>query len=222
MNSSSNKNRCREIYKILNRTYGEVICPLFYNSPFQLAISAILSAQCTDKRVNETAPLLFAQYPDSKSMAKAKINDVERIIKPLGLYKVKAKNIVNAAIMIEEKFSGKLPEDMKKLMEIPGIGRKTANVILSHAFNGPGFAVDTHVNRVLNRIGIVKNKNPLKIEMSIRKLIPAENLSKFSLLLITHGRKICKARNPNCKECKIHRFCKKRGVRNLNTRLKNT
>lgn len=209
MHSDTNKARCIKIYKILNKEYGEISCPLLYNSPFQMTISAMLSAQCTDKRVNETVPVLFAKYPDSKTMAKAKISNVEKIIRRIGLYRAKAKNIVNTAIMIEKEFSGKLPDTIEKLMKLPGIGRKTANVIFYHVYNSPGFAVDTHVNRILNRIGIVKTDNPLKIEIEIRKLLPPEYLGNFSLLLITHGRHICKARKPNCLECKINKLCDK-------------
>jgi len=207
MHYNSNKIRCVEIYKILNNEYGEIDCSLYYKTPFQMAVSAMLSAQCTDKRVNETVPILFEKYPDSVTMAKAKINDVEKIIKPVGLYKAKSRNIVNTAIMIEKEFSGRLPNDIEELTKLPGIGRKTANVILYHVFNSPGFAVDTHVNRVLNRIGILKTHDPLKIEMVIRKLVPPEHLGNFSLLLITHGRRICKARKPNCPECKINQLC---------------
>ena len=209
MRPGTNKAKCVETYKVLSKEYGKLSCPLFYSSPFQMAISAMLSAQCTDKRVNETVPILFAKYPNPSTMAKAKINDVEKVIRPIGLYRAKARNIVNTAIMIEKEFSGKLPNTIEKLTEFPGIGRKTANVILYHVFNGPGFAVDTHVNRVLNRIGIVKTYDPLKIEMAIRKILPPEYLGNFSLLLITHGRRICTARKPNCSECKITQLCGK-------------
>jgi endonuclease-3 len=209
MHHNTIKDRCIKIYKVLNKEYGEINCPLYYKTPFQMAVSAMLSAQCTDKRVNETVPILFAKYPNSAAMAKAKISAVEKIIKPVGLYRAKAKNIVNTAIMIEENFSGKIPDTIEKLMELPGIGRKTANVILHHVFNSPGFAVDTHVNRVLNRIGLVKTHDPLKIEMTIRRLLPPEYLGNFSLLLITHGRRVCKARKPNCQQCKINKLCQK-------------
>ena len=208
-NSDSIKFRCIEIYKTLGKEYGKINCPLFYSSPFQLSVSAILSAQCTDKRVNETVPILFEKYPNSRTMAKAKIRDVERIIKSVGLYKAKAKNIVNTAIMIEKEFSGKLPNTIEKLIELPGIGRKTANVILYHVFNGPGFAVDTHVNRLLTRIGIVRTHDPVKIETAIRNFLSPEYLGNFSLLLITHGRLICKARKPDCIKCNINKFCEK-------------
>lgn len=205
----TSKSKCVETYKILSNEYGKLNCPLFYNSPFQMVISAMLSAQCTDKRVNETVPILFAKYSDSSTMAKAKINDIEKIIRPIGLYRAKARNIVNTAIMIEKEFSGELPSTIEKLTELPGIGRKTANVILYHVFNGPGFAVDTHVNRILNRIGIVKTYDPLRIEMEIRKKISMECLGDFSLLLITHGRRICTARKPNCSKCKVSQLCEK-------------
>lgn len=202
--------RCKNIYDILFAVYGKVNCPLSYSTPFQLVISVILSAQCMDKRVNKTVPSLYAKYPDSKTLSTAELDNVEKIIKPIGLHHAKARNIIAAAKMLEEKFSGIIPDSIDKLLTLPGVGRKTANAIISHLFNGPGFAVDTHVNRVLNRIGIVSTKDPFKIEMQIKKLLPAEKLGNFSLLLIMHGRNRCKARSPDCDICEINSLCLKR------------
>ncbi|HJO96018.1 MAG TPA: endonuclease III [Victivallales bacterium] len=204
------KKLCIEIHERLYAVYGNVDCPLHHKSPFQLMISAVLSAQCTDERVNKTVPTLYAEYPDAKSMSKAKIEDVEEIIKPVGLYRTKAKNIVNTSIILTEQYDGKLPSDMESLTKLPGLGRKTANVVIAHVFHGAGFAVDTHVNRLLNRIGIVNIKDPVKIEMKIRKLVKPEFLGNFSLSLIMHGRNRCKARKPDCKNCEISDLCKKK------------
>ncbi|HBM15232.1 MAG TPA: endonuclease III [Lentisphaeria bacterium] len=201
---------CVEIYRTLFSIYGKVKCPLFYRTPFQLLISVILSAQCTDERVNKTVSGLFAKYPDSMALSEADVNEIEKIIKPIGLYKIKAKNIINAAKKLNEEFGGEIPETIEKLTELPGVGRKTANVIISHLFDGYGFAVDTHVNRVLNRIGIVNTHNPYKIEMLIMKLMSHESLGNFSLLLIMHGRNTCLARTPKCPDCAINNLCRKR------------
>ncbi|MCP4178534.1 MAG: endonuclease III [bacterium] len=204
------KKLCTEIYEKLYAVYGNVECPLHHDSPFQLMVSAVLSAQCTDERVNKTVPALYAEYPDAKSMSKAKIEDIERIIKSVGLYHTKAKNIVHTSKILTEQYNGNLPSDMESLTKLPGLGRKTANVVIAHVFHGAGFAVDTHVNRLLNRIGIVNIKDPKKIEMKIRKLVKPEDLGNFSLSLIMHGRNRCKARKPDCECCEINDLCKKK------------
>ncbi len=204
-----NKSNCKDIYDKLFAVYGHVKCPLNYNTPFQFIVSVMLSAQCTDERINKTVPALFNKYPDSSSLANAALEDVENIIKPIGLYHAKAKNIINTAITIEKKFSGKIPESIETLINLPGVGRKTANAIVAHLFHGDGFAVDTHVIRLLNRIGIVSTRDPSKIEMIARKLITPDLLGNFSLLLIMHGRKRCKARSPDCQHCEINSQCMK-------------
>lgn len=208
------KKRCLEVYQILYAIYGEVECPLYYSSDFQLLVSVMLSAQCTDERVNKTVPRLFAEYPDALSLSEASISDIEEIIKPIGLFHAKAKNIVAAAERIYNNFRNKIPDSIEELITIPGIGRKTANVIISHIHNGPGFAVDTHVKRVLNRLGIVSTPYPDKIELEIRNLMPPEELGNFSLLLIMHGRKTCKARNPACSACPLENICLKKIQKN--------
>jgi endonuclease III len=206
------KKICYKIYDRLYAIYGDVECPLHHESPFQLMVSALLSAQCTDERVNKTVPALYAEYPDAESMSKANIKDIEKIIKSVGLYHSKAKNIVNTSKMLFDQYGGDLPSDMESLVKLPGIGRKTANVVIAHVFKGAGFAVDTHVNRLLNRIGIVKTKDPAKIEIKIRTLIKPEDLGNFSLSLIMHGRNRCNARKPDCEHCEINDLCRKLGT----------
>ena len=202
-----NKEKCNLVYDELYNLYGNVDCPLTYHSEFQLMVAVMLSAQCTDIAVNKVTPLLFGKYPTEKELSRAKLEDVENIIKPLGLYHAKAKNIIASAQYLVGTYSSNVPKEIKQLIEFPGIGRKTANVIVSHAFDLPGFAVDTHVKRLLNRIGITDTDNPEKIEFQIRDMLIPEKLGNFSLLLITHGRQCCKARKPDCSNCKINNIC---------------
>jgi len=202
------KSKCRKIYDILYDTYGEIECPLDHKTPFQLMVAVSLSAQCTDKQVNKVTPVLFNQYPTAELLAEADIIDIENIIRSTGFYHNKARNLLKASQAICEKFNGKLPEDIETLTTLAGIGRKTANVIVAQAFGKPGFAVDTHVMRLLNRIGIVDIKDPVKIEFNIREKLPLKILDSFSLLLITHGRACCNARKPDCPNCVINTLCK--------------
>ena len=202
------KSKCRKIYNILFDNYGKISCPFTYNNPFQLMIAVILSAQCTDKQVNKVIPELFRKYPTAEFLSKASLAELEAVIRSTGCYHNKAKNILKTSKIICDKYNGKLPEDIEILITLPGIGRKTANVIVAQAFNRPGFAVDTHVMRLLNRIGIVDVKNPVKIEFTIRKILPLKLLSDFSLLLITHGRSCCTALGPDCGNCCISNLCK--------------
>ena len=202
------KSKCRKIHDILFETYGTIDCPLDHKTPFQLMVAVMLSAQCTDKQVNKVTPVLFSQYPTSEQLSKISLIELETIIKSTGFYHNKAKNILESTKIICEKYYGNPPEDIETLITLPGIGRKTANVIVAQAFNKPGFAVDTHVIRLLNRIGIVNQKNPVKIEFAVRKIMPLKLLDNFSLLLITHGRSCCTARKPDCSNCAINKLCK--------------
>ena len=202
------KTRCRKIHDTLFDNYGTIDCPLNYETEFQLMVAVILSAQCTDKQVNKVTAKLFAQYPTPELLSKASATDIETIIRPLGLYRNKAKNILETSKRLVKKYDAKIPKDIETLITLPGIGRKTANAVVAHAFNKPGFAVDTHVIRLLNRIGVVDTENPVKIEFKVRKLIPLKFLGNFSLLLITHGRQCCKARKPDCCNCAINTLCK--------------
>ncbi len=199
--------RCESIYNRLLAAYGPPVCPLHYDTPFQLMVVAILSAQCTDVRVNLIAPALFARFPDAAAFAAARTSEVERLIKSAGLYRMKASNIIAASKILHASFGGQPPPDIEQLTTLPGVGRKTANVIVSHAYGQPGFAVDTHVNRLLNRMGVVNDTNPEAIEMRVRGLVPEERLSAFSLLLIFHGRKRCGARRYDCASCEVREWC---------------
>jgi endonuclease-3 len=183
--------------------YGPQECPLRHETPFQLLVAVILSAQCTDKKVNATTPELFERYPDAASLADADPADVERILRPLGLFRAKTANIINSAREIRARFSGDVPSSMEALVALPGVGRKTANVMLGNAFGKPGFPVDTHVIRLLNRIGVVDTKTPEKIEKVVNENLPSEYWTDFSHLLITHGRQCCKASKPNCGDCPL-------------------
>ncbi|MCF7792080.1 MAG: endonuclease III [Victivallales bacterium] len=209
-------NKANQIYNLLYRSYGNIPCPLEYNTNFQLMIAVILSAQCTDKAVNKITPALFNNFPDAPSLAEAGLSEVENIIYPLGLYRMKAKNIILCAKELIKNYNSIIPDSISKLIKLPGIGRKSANVVISHAFNKPGFAVDTHVKRILNRTGVVDTKNPDRIEALIRKTISPEKLSNFSLLLIMHGRQCCKSQKPHCPKCIINNKCDFNKLNNLN------
>ncbi len=180
---------------------------LAHENPFQLVISTILSAQTTDRSVNLIAPELFRRYPTPYELGAANPGDVERIIKPTGFFHVKALRIIAASRKIVELFGGVVPRTMDELVVIPGIGRKTANVILGVAFDVPGFAVDTHVTRLSNRLGLVKTKDAVKIEHQVCSMVPPVEWTGLSLRLILHGRRICDARRPRCEECALNDFC---------------
>ena len=198
------------IHNTLKAEYGDLDCPLEHHSPFQLLVCAILSAQCTDKKVNSISPSLFETFPDAKAMSKADPARVERVIRSIGLAKTKSKNIVNAAKLIMENFGGRVPDTMEELTTLSGVGRKTANVLLGHAFDKPGFPADTHVIRLANRIGFAKTENPAAIERIVNNNLPPEQWCEFSLLLIHHGRNVCKARTPQCDTCVIANICEEK------------
>lgn len=167
----------------------------------------ILSAQSTDKRVNLVTPALFAAYPTPEKMAQASVRDIERLIKTVGLYHAKARNLKNASVAIAERFGGRVPSSMEDLLTLPGVGRKTANVVLSVAFRQAAIAVDTHVLRVANRLGLVKTKSPQKTELQLQRVVPREDWSRAHHWLIFHGRRVCHARNPACARCIVVDLC---------------
>ena len=194
----------------LNRLYPHAKCELNHKSDFELLIAVILSAQTTDERVNSVTPFLFAKYPKAKDLAKADIHDVENIIKPIGLYKNKAKNIINASKILVDNFKGRVPNDREGLESLPGVGRKTANVILNNCFNYPAFAVDTHVSRVSKRLKIAKkDDDALLIEKKLMNLFPQDLWGKLHHQFIFFGRYKCKAIKPECDNCPFVTICGK-------------
>ena len=196
------------IIKKLDKSYRNINTELIYNSPFQLLIATILSAQCTDKIVNKTTVNLFKRYPNVRDLAEADIEDVKKLIKSTGYYKLKARRIINTSNIIIEKHNGKIPDNMQDLLELDGVGRKTANIVLSIVFKkNEGIAVDTHVIRVSRRLELTRNINPKKIEIDLIKQIPERLWSRISILFILHGRKICKAKKPDCNVCILNNIC---------------
>lgn len=199
----------RDIHDRLYAHYGDLECPLLHDTPFQLLIAVLLSAQCKDDRVNLVTPELFEKYPDAESMSKASVEDIGSIIKSLGLWRNKAENMVKLSIQLVEDFNGTVPQTMEELTSLPGVGRKSANVVLGNAFGIPGFPVDTHVQRLMKHFHLAKDgDSPEKIEDMTCKRIAPESWSNFSHLLITHGRKVCIARRPQCNDCVINTLCK--------------
>jgi endonuclease-3 len=193
---------------LLDREFPDVKCALHHEGAEQLLFATILSAQCTDERVNKVTPSLFQKFPDSKTLAKAKVSEVEKIIKSVNFFRTKAKNLVAAAKKIQEEFRGELPRTIEELTQLAGVGRKTANVVLGEAFQLPlGIVVDTHVKRISNLIGLTRQEDPVKIEQDLMKIVPNEYWTKFSHWLILHGRKTCIARRPKCSECVILQQC---------------
>ena len=208
MTKKAKKALLAEINQILFSKYSTCPCPLNHESPFQLLVAVELSAQCTDVRVNIITQELFKKYPDIKSLAQAPLKDVENLIRTGGLFRNKAKNIISAAQSLRDNFDKKVPQTMQELTQLAGIGRKSANVVLGVAFAIPGLPVDTHVKRVLKRLGITNSDNPEKIEAEVNALIPDKYWINLSHMLILHGREICAARKPDCKDCIINHLCK--------------
>ncbi len=191
----------------LENLYPDAICSLEYSDAFQLLIATRLSAQCTDARVNMVTPALFAKYPDAKSMAKAPIEEVEELIKTCGLYKTKAKDLVGIAGMIMCDFDGKVPDTIEQLTKLPGVGRKTANLVCGDVYGKPAVVTDTHFIRLCNRLGFVKTTNPLQVENAMRKLLPPDKSNDFCHRSVLFGRDICTARKAYCERCPMSDFC---------------
>ncbi|MHB1518570.1 MAG: endonuclease III [Acidimicrobiales bacterium] len=183
------------------------LCALAHSGPFELLVATILSAQCTDERVNRTTPALFARFPTAEALASADAAEVEALIRPTGFFRTKARNLVAMATVLVERFDGRVPEDLTELVTLPGVGRKTANVLRSVAFGLPGLPVDTHVLRVSRRLGLSERSDPVGVEFDLDRLVPARMRGVFSLRLIQHGRTTCRARRPRCRECALGDFC---------------
>lgn len=203
--------RIKRIITILTQEY-EPVCALHFETPFQLLIATILSAQCTDERVNQVTPVLFEQYPTPADLAEAPLEEIETIIRSTGFYRNKAKSVKAVSEAVANRFDNRLPEDMDALTELPGIGRKTANVVLGTAFGHPAIMVDTHVKRLSNRLGLTSQSNPDKIERDLVELVPAKERTAFSHRLIWHGRHVCTAKKPNCPACKLAALCPSEGT----------
>ena len=204
----SAKERIVEIIKILGRTYPEKRTALCHKTPLQILVATVLAAQCTDERVNKITPHLFKKYKTVLDFAKAKQPILEQEIRSAGFYRNKAKNIIAASKKMVENFEGKVPDNMEKLITLPGIARKTANIVLSSGFKkAEGIAVDTHVKRLSERMGLSKEKDPNKIEQDLMEIVPRKDWLDFNYMFVDHGRKICQARKPLCPECAIKHLC---------------
>lgn len=208
MSKEKRKKYVHEVLDRLKKNYPEANCALNHQNPFELLVSTILSAQCTDKRVNMVTPALFSRFPDAKSMAEAPISEVEDLIRTTGFFRNKSKNIKLASSKIANEHNGKVPDTMDELTGLPGVGRKTANVVLGNAFNkNEGVVVDTHVGRLSRRLGLTRQTDPVKIEKDLMELIPREDWTLLSHMLIMHGRQVCFARNPHCPDCFLNDIC---------------
>ena len=201
------KDKIKEVLDKLEEAYPEAECALHHQNVFQLIVAVALSAQTTDKSVNVVTPALFERYPDAEALASAEAPEVSEYIKRIGMYKTKAKNIVGMAQKLVSDYDGQVPEDYDALVSLPGVGRKTANVVLSVGFGHQRIAVDTHVFRVANRIGLVHEKDVLKTELALMERIPEERWSRTHHSLIFHGRQCCDARKPKCDDCPINTLC---------------
>lgn len=211
--AADRKKRALKIVKSLAKAYPDAECALKHNSPFQLLAATILSAQCTDERVNMVTPELFRKYPTAANLANAKLGDVEKIIQSCGFFRAKAKSLTGMAKGLVEKCDGEVPRDLDTLVDLPGVGRKTANVVLGTAYGLPtGVVVDTHVRRVSNRLGLTTSSNPEIIERDLQALLPPKEWIMYSHRLIWHGRKVCFARKPNCPGCPLLKLCPRVGV----------
>ncbi|MCE5228206.1 endonuclease III [bacterium] len=199
--------RAGRIQKILAKTYPDARVPLDFKNPFELLIATILAAQCTDARVNTVTPELFKLYPDPKALAAADPADIERIIRPTGFYRNKAKSIQAASRAIAEQYNNKMPESLEELVKLPGVGRKTAHVVRGNALGLPAIFVDTHVMRLSGLLGLTANTDPTKIEFDLARLIPESGWTAFCNHLMWHGRTICIARKPKCAECVLNKDC---------------
>ena len=199
--------RAPEINRRLAQEYPDARCALDYDSPLQLLIATVLSAQCTDERVNSVTPELFARYPEAADYAAAQRSDLESILRPLGFQRAKAGHLLGIGEKLVADFQGEVPRTVKELTSLPGVGRKTALVVLGNAFGIPGLTVDTHFSRLMQRLGLTGEKTPVKIERDIAKLVPEEEWTMFSHRVIFHGRQVCHARTPECEACVLRDMC---------------
>ncbi|MFC1545099.1 endonuclease III [Gemmatimonadota bacterium] len=200
--------RTVEIADRLDERHPDAGVALAYRNPLQLMVATILSAQCTDERVNQVTPLLFGRFPDAATLSAASLEEIEEIIHPTGFFRQKAKSIKGSCVIIMERFGGEVPREMDDLTSLPGIGRKTANVVRGGAWGYPGITVDTHVKRLSGRLGLTNHSDPVKIEYDLNDLLPEERWFRFSSVLIFHGRRVCNARKPDCANCTLTDLCR--------------
>jgi endonuclease III len=209
------RQRAVQIVRLLKRLYPDAKCALVHESPLQLLIATILSAQCTDARVNMVTPALFARYPDAAAFADADIRDLEKAIQSTGFFRNKARNIKECCSQLVQRYGGNVPGEMNQLVELPGIGRKTANVVLGNCFDTPGITVDTHVGRLSRRLGLTIHTDPQKVEKDLMEILPPKEWTMFSHRMIFHGRQVCFARKPNCPGCGLLKICPRVGLPKL-------
>ena len=207
------KQRAELAVELLESAYPDAICSLNYSDPFQLLIATRLSAQCTDARVNIVTPALFAEFPTARSMAEAPLPRVEELIKTCGLYKTKAKDLIGIGKGICENFGGRVPDTIEQLITLPGVGRKTANLVVGDVYGKPAVVTDTHFIRLVNRIGLTQSKDPFKVEKELKVILPPEKSNDFCHRVVLHGRGVCTARKAYCEKCVLSEICKKVNVK---------
>ncbi len=205
--------RVFEIIRLLEQEYGEAVCALHHDGAYQLLVATILSAQCTDARVNMVTPALFRRYPDAHAMAEADLDDLQEIIRSTGFFRNKSKSLHGSARRLVDEFDGEVPSNMPDLLKLPGVARKTANVVLGTAYGiASGVVVDTHVGRLSRRLGLTRQKTPKKVEKDLMGMIPRDEWINFAHRLIHHGRRVCQARRPRCEECAFADLCPRVGL----------
>jgi endonuclease-3 len=209
---SENRKEARAIYRILTKTYPNIRCELDFRNPLELIVATVLSAQCTDKRVNKVTPPLFKRYKTAKAYAAAPLEDLEDLIFQTGFYRAKARHIKGLATKLVKEFDGDVPATLEELVTLPGVGRKTANVVLGHAFEIPGITVDTHFGRLSRRFGWTTSKDPVKVEHEVGVLIPKKEWTNLSQRMIWHGRRVCHSRKPACGACPLAKLCPSFGI----------
>jgi len=206
------RKRAIKLYRALSKLYPNVRCELNFKSPLQLLIATVLSAQCTDKRVNAVTPALFKRYKSVEDFAGANLRELQGLVKSTGFYRAKAKNIKGLSAKILKDYEGEVPRELEELVKLPGVGRKTANVVLGHAFNTPGITVDTHFGRLSRRFGWTKETDPVKVEFEVMELIPEKEWTNLSQRMIWHGRRVCHSRRPACAACPLASLCPSFGI----------
>ncbi|GBL28199.1 endonuclease III [Actinomycetes bacterium] len=213
---SETRKSARAVYRILSKTYPEIRCELDFKNPLELIVATVLSAQCTDKRVNTVTPALFKKYKTAKAYAGADIHQLEELVFQTGFYRAKARHIKGIGIKLLEEFNGEVPSTLEELITLPGVGRKTANVVLGHAFDIPGITVDTHFGRLSRRFGWTKEMDPVKVERIVGELIPQKEWTNLSQRMIWHGRRVCHSRKPACGACPLTKLCPSVGIGEMN------